>query len=120
MALLRRGWGEERPGGDGHRDPIDLAIYRRTAVRNMVRAGIPKRVDMWISGHKTQSVFDHYNITSETDIREAAGKLNTLYGHNPGTIKKFEGSAVLADDSQMAVTPYKKLEPASGIEPPTC
>jgi hypothetical protein len=78
-ALLHRGRGEERPAGDGHRDPIDLAIYRRTAVRNMVWAGIPKRVAMRISGHKTRSIFDRYNITSETDIRKAAGKLDAFH-----------------------------------------
>jgi integrase len=47
---------------------------RRTAVRNLRRAGVAESVIMKITGHRTRAVFERYNITDQSDTLEA-GKL---------------------------------------------
>lgn len=53
---------------------------RRTAIRNLVRAGVSRKVAMAISGHKTEAVFERYDITDEADLSDAAKKLESYIG----------------------------------------
>ena len=59
---------------------------RRSAVRNMRLAGIPKNVAVQITGHKTRSIFDRYSIVGGQEVQDAAAKLEKRFKSSLGTI----------------------------------
>ena len=74
ITSLNKAWKKAcKAAGCPGRIPHDM---RRSAVRNLVRAGISERVAMMMTGHKTRSVFERYNITSPGDLRDAARLLD--------------------------------------------
>jgi len=99
---FRRAWRSacEKAGIPG-RIPHD---FRRTAVRNLERAGVPRSVAMKIVGHKTESVYRRYAIVSESDLHEAAQKLAALEPSN-GTAAHTEAQPRrVSSDHQSART----------------
>jgi integrase len=62
-----------RAAGLPGRIPHDL---RRTAVRNLDRAGVPRSVAMAMVGHKTEAIYRRYRIVDAVDLRDAARRLD--------------------------------------------
>jgi integrase len=99
-ACVKAGLGEMMPAVDRAGQPIyaplrgprskakQVMIYkgmifhdlRRTAVRNLVAAGVPEKVAQTITGHRTRSTFDRYHIVSQKDVSEAGRKLAIFHG----------------------------------------
>jgi len=52
---------------------------RRSAVRNMERAGIPRKTAMAIAGHKTEAIYWRYAMSNDRDIRDAGRKLERYF-----------------------------------------
>jgi len=84
---FRKAWDNAiKEAGIPRRIPHD---FRRTAVRNLERAGVPRSVAMKLTGHQTESVYRRYAIVSERDLSEGVAKLAALHtGQEKGPVER--------------------------------
>jgi integrase len=80
--------------------------FRRTAARNLVNAGVPERVAMTITGHRTRSMFDRYNIVSPAEQQEAARRIATA---------SAEASRRVAARAPVVTSLVPRLDPTQGM-----
>ena len=80
---------------------------RRTAARNLIRANVPERVAMLLTGHKSRAIFDRYNIIHEQELLDA--------GRPAG---RLSGAAGAGGASPSAAPPGRHRRPAHRITPP--
>jgi integrase len=71
--VRRKSWKTACDKAGVHRLFHDL---RRSAARNLIRAGVPEKTCMAITGHRTRSMFDRYCITSEKDLASPMRKVD--------------------------------------------
>lgn len=64
--------------------------FRRTAVRNLERAGVPRSAAMAMVGHKTESIYRRYAIVDAGVLRDAAAKIDDAAGTLSGTLDRKE------------------------------
>jgi integrase len=114
-----------------HRIPHD---FRRTAVRNLERAGVPRSAAMKMVGNKTEAIYRRYAIADERMLREGAAKLEALLqaqrgavrvvvplrtgkvsAKSPGFDMPMEGVSV----AELTERITREMVGRDGIEPPT-
>jgi len=82
----------------------DLLFHdlRRSAVKNMEDAGIPRKTAMQITGHKTESIYRRYHIVSDRDIRDAGVKLAAFAGRAGNDQKYVSVNMVLEERVELS------------------
>src|SRR5205814_448445 len=107
----RKGWKDAVDASGVQRIPHD---FRRTAVRNLEIAGVPRSVAMKMVGHRTESIYRRYAIVDEAMLKEGSAKLALLHaGQSLGPSAPAQATAVVSVSRKLA-----KLAEGGGFEPP--
>ncbi len=91
--------------------------FRRTAVRNLERAGVPRSAAMAMVGHKTQSIYARYAIADESMLRDGAGRLAALHQHEADALKRRLEADPVSRSAGVVVPLVKAPVKARGIRP---
>jgi hypothetical protein len=68
--------------------------FRRSAVRNLIGAGIPETTAMAMTGHRTREVFKRYAIVDEGTLQEAGAKLAAAAAWQSGKAEAGTGKVI--------------------------
>ena len=63
--------------------------FRRSAARNLIKAGVPRSTAMMITGHKTEAIFERYNIKDNSDAEAALLKVGQ---YSTGKVAAISGT----------------------------
>jgi integrase len=66
--------------------------FRRSAARDMIRAGVPQRIAVDVTGHRTQSMFQRYNISDTDDLRETLLKTSLYRDEQQKKVRAVSGT----------------------------
>src|SRR6266550_8184862 len=79
---------------EGRADPrytgLIIHDFRRSAIKNLMKAGVNEKVAMKISGHRTRSVFDRYHIVDTEDVGDAMRRVQTAVPASKGLLPNGE------------------------------
>ena len=111
---FRRAWVTAcKKAGIPERVPHD---FRRTAVRNLERAGVPRSTAMKMVGHRTESIYRRYAIVDEAMLKEGAGKLQILHDTQQGpasnVVRLADAKRLGSSSGRVARTKREKIGPA--------
>jgi integrase len=88
--------------------------FRRTAVRNLERAGVPRSTAMKMVGHKTESIYRRYAIVDEAMLKEGAAKLQTLHEAQAPVARVIRSRRRVARSTSVRVPSESAVRSANG------